>query len=62
MSFLIEIIYRNYLSYFIAKKINKLIERNGPDIEELHYILNNICFGINDTILLFLSYFDKPLS
>lgn len=47
---------RNLLSYFVAKKINKLIERNGPDIEELHYILNNICFGINDTILLFLSY------
>lgn len=47
---------RNLLSYFVAKKIYKLIERNGPDIEELHYILNNICFGINDTILLFLSY------
>lgn len=47
---------RNYLAYFVANKINKLIERNGIAIDELKHILRNICFGINDTILLFLSY------
>lgn len=48
---------RNHLAYFIANKINKLIDKKGKDIEELNYIIKNICFGINDTILLFLSYF-----
>ncbi|MDR2965978.1 MAG: metallophosphoesterase [Treponema sp.] len=47
---------RNYLAYFIAKKLNKLIENNGLDILELEYIFKNICFGINDNILLFLSF------
>jgi len=47
---------RNYLAYFIAKKINKLIEKNGLGIPELNYIFRNICFGINDNILLFLSF------
>lgn len=47
---------RNYLAYFIAKKLNKLIEKNGLGIPELNYIFKNICFGINDNILLFLSY------
>lgn len=46
----------NYLAYFIAKKINKLIEKNGLGIPELQYIFTNICFGINDNILLFLSF------
>jgi len=47
---------RNYLAYFIAKKLNKLIEKNGLGIPELNYIFKNICFGINDNILLFLSF------
>lgn len=47
---------RNYLAYFIAKKLNNLIEKNGIGIPELQYIFNNICFGINDNILLFLSF------
>jgi len=46
----------NYMAYFIAKKLNKLIEKNGFDITELQYIFRNICFGINDNILLFLSF------
>lgn len=46
----------NYLAYFIAKKLNKLIEKNGLNIPELNYIFTNICFGINDNILLFLSF------
>lgn len=47
---------KNYHAYFIAKKINKLIERKGTDIDDLRYIIKYICFGINDTILMFLSY------
>jgi hypothetical protein len=47
---------RNYLAYFIAKKLNRLIEKNGLKIPELQYIFTNICFGINDNILLFLSF------
>jgi predicted phosphodiesterase len=47
---------RNYLAYFIARKLNKLIEKNGLGIPELNYIFKNICFGINDNILLFLSF------
>ena len=47
---------RNYLAYFIAKKLNRLIEKNGLDIPELEYIYKNICFGINDNIMLFLSF------
>lgn len=55
-SFKYEFCNKNYLAYFIAKKINKLIERNGTDIDDLKYIIKYICFGVNDTILMFLSY------
>lgn len=47
---------RNYLAYFVAKKLNKMIEKNGFNINELRYVFENICFGINDNILLFLSF------
>lgn len=47
---------RNHLAYFVASKINKLINKKGHEVDELKYIIDNICFGINDTILLFLSY------
>lgn len=46
----------NYLAYFVAKKINKLIEKSGFDINEIYIILKYICFGINDNIILFLLY------
>lgn len=45
----------NLLAYFVASHLNrKFNEGRGSD--ELQYILNNICFGINGDILLFLSY------
>lgn len=45
----------NLLAYFVASHLNrKFNEGRGND--ELQYILNNICFGINGDILLFLSY------
>ena len=46
----------NYFAYFIALKLSKDIERNPANYNDLKYIVRNICFGINDTILLFLSY------
>ena len=47
---------RNFLAYFIARRLNRLIEKNGYNIPELEYVFKNICFGINDNILLFLSF------
>jgi hypothetical protein len=47
---------RNYLAYFIARKLNKLIEKKGFNIPELEYVYKYICYGINDNILLFLSF------
>lgn len=46
----------NYMAYFIAIKVSRDLERNPSNYENLNYIVRNICFGINDTILLFLSY------
>lgn len=45
----------NLLAYFVACHLNRKFNE-GKGIDELHYILNNICFGINGDILLFLSY------
>jgi len=47
---------QNFLAYFIAKRLNRLIEKHGFDIPELKEVFDNICFGINDNILLFLSF------
>lgn len=46
----------NKYAYFVAKSIQlELDEESG--MEHLKYVMNNICFGINDEIVLFLSYF-----
>jgi len=50
---------RNYLAYFIACKISKLMEDKGLKTEEVNYLIDNICFGINDTILMFITYLRK---
>ena len=47
----------NYLAYFVARKLNKLIEQNGYECTELVQVLKYICYGINDNIILFLMYF-----
>lgn len=47
----------NYLAYFAARKLNKLIEQNGYDCDEVVQVLNYICYGINDNVILFLMYF-----
>lgn len=43
-------------AYFVAKRINLMGDR-GDDIRgDIDYLVENICFNINENILLFLSY------
>lgn len=46
---------RLYLAYFVAKQICKEVNNDG-DNTELNYVINNVCFGINGDILLFIIY------
>lgn len=54
----------NTYAYFVAKYINREIEHNicrdakcDPNyLDDITYVMNHICFGINNTIVLFLSY------
>ncbi len=45
----------NLLAYFTALHLNRTFNE-GKGEEDLCYILDNICFGINGDIILFLSY------
>lgn len=47
---------KNTFAYFVAKSINRELERDLANQDSLKYVMNHICFGINDTIILFLSY------
>jgi hypothetical protein len=47
---------RNVLAYFIARKMNKEIERDTDNLNDLNNVIHNICFGINGTVVLFLSF------
>lgn len=47
---------KNTFAYFVAKYINQSLERDPTNQADILYIMNHICFGINDTIVLFLSY------
>lgn len=55
-SFCIHFSDKNTLAYFIAKSINKEIEKDPTNQDHLKYVMQHICFGINDTVILFLSY------
>ena len=46
---------RNQLAYFVAKEVNFLYNQTGNE-NDLTYLLQNACFGINADILLFISY------
>ena len=46
----------NTYAYFVAKAINREFERNPDDRDKFTFVMNNICFGINDSIILFLSF------
>lgn len=51
----IKFVNTNHLAFFVAKEIIKQFVATG-DFSEIEYLLNNLCFGINSTILLFVSY------
>jgi len=55
-SFCISFSNNNTLAYFVAKYINRELERDPSNVVDIHYVMNHICFGINGTIILFLSY------
>ena len=47
---------KNHLSYFIAKYLIRLSQGEPADASGIEYALENICFGINADIVLFISY------
>ena len=53
--FEVEFCDENILAYFVAQHLNRSCN-NGERPEDLKYVLDNICFGINGDIILFLSY------
>ena len=44
----------NYFDYFVARKINREIN-NGTNYDKVFYLTKNICFTINDKVLMFLA-------
>ena len=54
-SFEIEFCDENLLAYFVAQHLNRTCQ-NGDRVNDLEFVLENICFGINGDIILFLSY------
>lgn len=51
---------KNQLAYFVAREVNFLYNTTGAE-EDLKYLLQNACFGINADILMFISYItDNP--
>lgn len=47
---------KNHLSYFVAKYLIRLSQGEPADTSGIEYALENICFGINADIVLFISY------
>lgn len=47
---------KNHLSYFIAKYLIRTSQGEPADTSGIEYALENICFGINADIVLFISY------
>lgn len=55
-SFKIRFSDKKTFAYFVAKHISTAYEKNPNDLTKLSYVMNHICFGINDTIVLFLAF------
>lgn len=55
-SFNVSFFDNNTFAYFVAKSINREFEKDQANTEKILYVMNRICFGINDTIILFLSF------
>lgn len=47
---------KNHLSYFIAKYLIRCSQGEPADTSGIEYALENICFGINADVVLFISY------
>lgn len=54
-SFELEFCDENLLAYFVAQHMNRTCQM-GERPEDLKEVLDNICFGINGDVILFLSY------
>ncbi len=54
-SFEVEFCDENLLAYFVAQHLNRTCQM-GERPEDLKEVLDNICFGINGDVILFLSY------
>lgn len=52
---------KNYFSYFVAKYLLRI--QNSPDgnIDGIKYAIDNICFGVNSDIILFLTYLSSNI-
>ena len=55
LSFEIEFCDENLLAFFVAQHLNRTCQM-GENEQDLKEVLDNICFGINGDIILFLSY------
>lgn len=55
-SFDIKFADKNTYAYFVAKYISREYDRDSSDLSKLSYVMQRICFGINDTIILFISF------
>lgn len=53
--FEVEFCDKNLLAYFVALYLNRTCQMKGK-LNDLQEVLDNICFGINGDIILFLSY------
>ena len=47
---------KNTYAYFVAKAINREFEKDYTKTDKIEFVMKHICFGINDTIVLFLSF------
>lgn len=54
-SFEVEFCDENLLAYFVAQHLNRTCQM-GENPNDLKEVLDNICFGINGDVILFLSY------
>lgn len=55
-SFNISFFDKNTFAYFVAKSMNREFEKDQTNLKKLEFVVKHICFGINDTIILFLSF------
>lgn len=46
----------NTYAYFVAKAVSREFENDYSRLEKVDYLMNHICFGINETVVLFLSF------